>query len=118
MIINFLVAWVVNALALLLAGAIVPGVEVNKFKGAFLGSLALGFVSMFVAPVVTFLSLPFTVVTLGLFYLVVMGGLFGLAAFIAPGFKVNGCLPAIGGAIVLTLVNWILGTFFHFSGWW
>ena len=101
MIINFLVAWVVNALALKLAGVIVPGVEVKGYKGALLGALALGFVSLIIAPVVTFLSLPLTILTLGLFYLVIMGGLFGLAAGVGDGFRVF--LQHAGGALVEAL---------------
>ncbi len=115
---GFLAAWLLNALTLQLTAIIVPGVTIKRFQGALWGALALGIVSSVVAPVILFLSIPLTILTLGLFYLVAIGGLFMLASKLAPDFEVEGCLSAIGGAIILSLVNWALGWSVHMSGWW
>ena len=74
-----------------------------------LSALALGFVNALVRPVLTVLTLPITVLTLGLFLLVVNGIAFGLAAFLVPGFRVAGLGPAILGSLVVAGVSWIIG---------
>ncbi|MCA9796254.1 MAG: phage holin family protein, partial [Candidatus Eremiobacteraeota bacterium] len=117
-LITFLIAWLLNALSLWLAAAIVPGVRVKSFKGAMLGALALGFVSVVVAPILTLLSLPLTVLTLGLFLFVLVGLLFWLGAGLVPDFEVDGCLAGFLGAVVLSIINWLMGLFFNFSSWW
>jgi putative membrane protein len=67
---------------------------------------------------VIFLSLPFLVLTLGLFYLVILTFCFWLAGKIAPGFEVDGALPAFLGALVLALVNWVASFFVSAPTWW
>lgn len=113
-----LLTWLVNALALWVTAAMVPGVRLKSMGGAFWGALALGFVAFLVKPVVTFLSLPFLVLTLGLFYLVVLTFCFWLAGKLAPGFEVDGPLPAFLGALVLSLVNWAASFFITTNTWW
>ena len=113
-----LVTWMVNALALWATAAMVPGVRLKSMSGALLGALAIGFVAFLVKPVVTFLSLPFLVLTLGLFYLVVLTFCFWLAGKLAPDFEVDGPLSAFLGALVLTLVNWVASFFINTPAWW
>ena len=113
-----LLTWLVNALALWVTAAIVPGVRLKSVTGAMLGALALGFVAFLVKPVVTFLSLPFLVVTLGLFYLVILTFCFWLAGKLAPDFEVDGFLPAFLGALVLSIVNWAASFFIATNTWW
>lgn len=113
-----LLTWLVNALALWLTAAIVPGVRLKSVSGALLGALAIGFVAFLVKPVVTFLSLPFLVLTLGLFYLVVLTFCFWLAGKLAPDFEVDGPLPAFLGALVLSIVNWTVSFFITTNTWW
>lgn len=117
-LLTFILAWVLNAMALGLAAAIVPGVRVKSVKGAMLGALALGFIATVVAPIVTFLSLPLTVLTLGLFLFVLVGLLFWLGAGLVPDFEVDGCLSGFLGAVVLSLINWGMSLFINYSGWW
>jgi putative membrane protein len=119
---NFLLAllltWLINAGALWLTAAIVPGVRIKSASGALWGALAIGFVAFLIKPVVTFLSLPFLVLTLGLFYLVILAFCFWLAGQFAPGFEVDGLLAGFLGALVLALVNWVASFFIASPTWW
>jgi len=114
----FLTTWLANGLALGLTAAIVPGVRIKSVAGAAWGALAIGFVAFLVKPVVTFLSLPLLLVTLGLFYFVVAGFCFWLAGKFAPDFEVDGLAAGLMGAIVLTIVNWVAGFFLTSVAWW
>ena len=107
---SLLMHWVVLALALWLASTVVPGVHVGSWSALLLGSAVLGVVNTVVRPVLTFLTLPITILTLGLFYFVVNGMAFGLAAALVPGFDVASWLAAVLGALVTGLAAWILGS--------
>ncbi|MGE0042181.1 MAG: phage holin family protein [Vicinamibacterales bacterium] len=107
----FLVHWIVLALALWVTSYLVPGVQVSSWAALAIGALVLGFVNAVVKPVLVILTLPITVVTLGLFYLVVNGLAFGLAAAVVPGFSVTSFGAAILGALVMSLVSWFVGAF-------
>lgn len=102
---GLLITWLLSALALFIAARVVPGVEIASFKVALWSALALGLVNAFVRPLVTLLTLPVTLLTLGLFLLVVNGAMVGLAAWWVDGFTVRGLLPGIGMAIVVTVVS-------------
>ena len=75
-----------------------------------LASLVLGLVNAFVRPVILVLTLPLTILTLGLFYLVVNGLAFALAAALVPGFTVASLGSAVGGALIVSLVSWAIGS--------
>lgn len=106
---SFLLHWVVTAAALWVASRIVPGVVIASPTALVIGALVLGLVNTVVRPVLTFLTLPLTILTLGLFYLVVNGAAFGLAAALVPGFGVASFLAAILGAFVTGLAAWVVG---------
>ena len=99
-----LVQVLLNAVALLLASYLVPGIVYH-------GNGLLGLVNLLVKPLVTLLSLPLIVLTLGLFYLAVNGLMLLLAAWLVPGLEVQGCLPAILGGVVIGLFNWVVRAF-------
>jgi putative membrane protein len=105
---SFLLHWALQALALLVAVRLVPGVTVSSYTVLAFAALAVGFVNAFVRPVLALLSLPLTIVTLGLFYLVVNGVSLMIAAALVPGFRVDGCGSAILGALVISLVGWLI----------
>jgi putative membrane protein len=107
----FLVHWLVVALGLAVATYIVPGVTVASGSALAVGALVLGFVNAVVRPLLTILTLPLTLLTLGLFYLVVNAAAFGLAAAIVPGFSVASFWAALLGALVVSLVSWLVGAF-------
>ena len=97
-----------NAVALLVAAWLVPGVQITGAAAAVLAALLLGVVNALVRPVLLLLTLPFTLVTLGLFIFVVNAVCFALTAALVPGFRLSGFLAALLGSIVVSLVSWIL----------
>lgn len=106
---SFLIHWLVTAVALALGARLIPGIQVSSLTVLLLAALVLGVVNAIVRPVLVVLTLPITVVTLGLFYLVVNGAAFGLAAALVPGFTVASLGSAIAGALVVGLISWALG---------
>ncbi|MBP7778526.1 MAG: phage holin family protein [Acidobacteria bacterium] len=106
---SFVVHWAVLALALWVSSQIVSGVSVSSWGALVVGAAVLGLVNTVVRPVLTLLTLPITILTLGLFYLVVNGAAFGLAAALVPGFAVASFLSAMLGALVTGLASWIVG---------
>src|SRR6476660_2417443 len=105
---RFLVHLIVNAAAVFLAANFVPGIAVTGFGVALLAGLILGFVNAIIKPVLFVLTLPFTIVTLGLFIFVVNAICLALVAWLVPGFSINGFRAALFGAIVVSLVSWLL----------
>ena len=108
---RFIAHWLMVAIALAAAAFLIPGVEISSWLALGVGALVLGFVNAVVRPVLVFLTLPATLLTLGLFYLVVNGAAFALAAMVVPGFRVAGCGSAILGALMVSLVSWFIGLF-------
>lgn len=106
---SFLAHWIVLAVALWVTGQVVPGVTVAGWGALLVGAAVLGVVNTVVRPVLTLLTLPITVLTLGLFYLVVNGAAFGLAAALVPGFDVRSFGSAVLGALVTAVAAWIVG---------
>ena len=105
---GFLVHWLVLAVALFLTTRLVGGVQVSSYTTLAVAALVIGFVNALVKPILVILSLPLTIVTLGLFYLVVNGVCLMLAAAIVPGFTVSSWGSAILGALVLSIIGWLL----------
>lgn len=106
---KFFTHWLVVACSLALAAYLVPGVQIGSLTALLVGALVLGLVNALVRPLLTLLTLPITLVTLGLFYFVVNGLSFGLAAWLVPGFSSSGLLPSILGALVVSLCSWAIG---------
>jgi len=109
---TLLARWIVNAAALLLVAYLYPGVQVESFVVALLAALVLGLVNAIVRPLLVVLTLPVTLLTLGLFLFVINALLFWLVAELVQGFAVRGFWAAMLGSIlysVITLVtSWIL----------
>ena len=103
----FIAKVVIAAVALWLAAVIVPGIDYDGWVDLLLAGLLLGLVNAFVRPVVTILTLPVTILTLGLFLLVVNAAMIGLVGWLLPGFQVEGLWPAILAAIVTGVVSWV-----------
>lgn len=96
----------ITAFALWAATQIVPGVEVSGLFGLLLAALVFGLVNAVVRPPAWLLTLPLTVITFGLFLLVLNAAMLGLTALVLPGFRIDGFWPAIFGAIVVSVVSW------------
>lgn len=105
---GFLVRVVVNALAILLAAVVVPGIRVDGFGSALVAGLVLGLVNAVVRPVLLFLTFPITLLTLGLFLFVLNGLCLWLVAVIVGGFHVAGFWAAVLGALVVSAASWLL----------
>jgi putative membrane protein len=108
---RFLIHWLVIALALWLTTWIVPGVNVSSYTALAVAAIVLGLVNALVRPVLTILTLPITILTLGLFYLLVNGFTFLLAAWLVPGFQVGGYWWAVVGAMVFSVISFFIGMF-------
>lgn len=117
-ILLFLLTWVINAAALAAVGTLVPGVRVASARGAAFGALALGIVTWLVKPVLILFSAPLILLTLGVFYLVVLTICFSLAGWLTPDFEVDGFGSAFLGALCLSVVNWVVGLIIPGVGWW
>ncbi|HEY9627966.1 MAG TPA: phage holin family protein [Coleofasciculaceae cyanobacterium] len=109
---GFFLTTVISALGLLIVDLVVPGVDIATFPAALLAAVAIGFVNGSVRPVLSVLSLPINLLTLGLFSLVVNGVCFWLASLFVPGFAVHGLLAIILAPIVLSLATTFLNQYF------
>jgi putative membrane protein len=106
----------ITAFALWIATELVRGIEVRGVLSLFLAALVFGLVNAFVRPVAVLLSLPLTILTLGLFLLVVNAAMLGLAALLVPGFRVESFGAALLGSIVVSVVSWIAARLFAGPG--
>lgn len=109
--VRFLIHWLTVTIALSAATWLLPGVAVDSTGALLVAALVLGFINGIVRPILVILTLPITVLTLGLFYLVVNGIAFILAAWLVPGFTVASFGWAVLGALVVSLVSWFVGQF-------
>jgi len=105
---RFLLRVVLNTVAVLLAARIVPGIYVASPAAAILAGLVLGVINATIKPVLIVLTLPFTLLTLGLFIFIVNAFCLGLVAWLVPVFTVHGFAPALIGSVFITLVSWTL----------
>lgn len=105
---GFLLRWLVDAGALYLTARLVPGIQIDGVWILLLAALVIGLVNAVVKPVLVVLTFPITLVTLGLFYLVLNAILFWLAAALTPGFALSGFGAAFLGAVVLSVVGMVL----------
>jgi len=113
---GFLVRFLIGALGLWIAQAIVPGMEITGFGTLLVAALLLGVMNAVVRPVIVLLTLPITVLTLGFFLLVVNAAMLALVAVLLDGFVLRGFLPAVLGALVVSLTSWIAAWYIGPSG--
>lgn len=104
---GLLVRWVLNAVALLLISRLVDGFGVDSFWYALAAAAVLGIVNVLVRPIILLLTLPLNLLTLGLFTFVVNAGMLLLVQAIVEGIEIAGWAPAVSGAIILWLINWV-----------
>jgi len=95
----------VTALGLILAAHLVPGIEVTELSAALLAAVALGILNAIVRPVLFVLTLPITIVTLGLFMFVINASLFMFATAFVGGYEVDGFLAALLGSLVVSVIG-------------
>lgn len=104
---NFLVRFLISALGLWIAASLISGLGYRDLPSLLLAALLLGLVNAVVRPVLIVLTFPLTLVTFGLFLLVVNAAMLGLVGAMLRGFVVDGFWPAVFGSIVISLTSWI-----------
>ena len=109
---RFLARLVLNGIAIVLAAWVLPGLHVSGPFAALVAGAILGFINAIVRPVLLFLTLPLTLITLGLFIFVLNALCLGLTAALVPGFDIDGFWWAVLGALLVSMVSWILNGIF------
>ena len=105
-VIRVAIAWAVNAAALWAANALWDGVRIHGWAAYLIGAAVLGIVNAIVKPVLTVVTLPLIIVTLGFFYLIINIGMVALAEWIAPNFSIDGFWTYVGVVVIIWIVNW------------
>lgn len=105
--------WIISALLLILVAYLVPGITVASFFSALIAALVLGLANALVRPILILFTLPINILTLGLFTLVINALMFLLVSSIVKGFNVDGFWPAFWGALVMSLISWIVDSAFN-----
>jgi len=113
---GFVIRVLVNTAAILLAAHLVPGVRVSSLTTALVAGLVLGLINAIVRPVLVFLTLPLTLVTLGLFLFVLNAFCLWLTSVFVPGLVVQGFWAALLGALIVSFVSWVLTAFVSDTG--
>jgi putative membrane protein len=113
---GFLVRLLITALGLWVADQLLVGIGFDSTGALIVSALLLGVVNAVIRPIILILTLPLTVLTLGLFILIVNGISLGLVAWLVPGFHIAGLLSATLGAIIVGLTSWAASAFVGGSG--
>ena len=100
-----LLNWIASALSLLIVAYFIGGFEVSSFVAAMIAAIAVGLVNATLGLFLKIVTFPLTIVTFGIFWLVINALMLKLAAMLVPGFAIDGFLPAFFGAIVLSVIN-------------
>ncbi len=105
----FVVHLLITMVAILIISYLFPQImKADGFMAALVAAFVLGVVNAVLRPVLVFLTLPITLLTLGLFLLVINGLMLWVASVLVPGFKVNGFMGAVLGSVLVSLVSWVL----------
>jgi len=110
--IRIAILWLINALAVYATAHLLSGINVRNFGAAVVVALVLGFINAVLRPVMVFLSIPFIIVTLGLFLLVINALMLQLSAALVDGFSVDGFWWAVAGSLIISLISWSLSSLF------
>ena len=105
---KLLLVWLINAVALMAVAYLLPGIAVSDFVTALVAALVLGLVNAVIRPILILLTLPTTLLTLGLFIFLINGLLFWFVGSFIAGFVVSGFWWGVGGAIAYSIVSWAL----------
>ena len=107
---RLIVTWLLNALALLVLPDVIPSIHVEGYRSALVAALVLAFINTLIRPILVLLTLPVTLLTLGLFIFVINGLLFWFVGSFIRGFTVGGFWSGVFGAIVYSIVSWALAS--------
>jgi len=109
---RIILSLVINGLSLYAASLVVPGITLRGVGPAILAAVVLALANTFIRPVLVFLTLPVTIVSLGLFIFVINALIFLLVSRLVSGFEVHGFGPAFWGALITSIVSWLLHLIF------
>ena len=104
---HLLIRWILNTLALFVVVELVPGFHYRSIVSLAIAALFLGLLNAIIRPILFLLTLPLTIVTLGLFLIVLNAIMLELTAWLAPGFRIDNFVAAVIGAIVLGILSWV-----------
>ena len=107
---RLLATWIVNALALMALPYLMDSIQISNLWTALLVAVVLGFVNTVIRPIILILTLPATIMTMGLFIFVINGLMFWAVANMIEGFKVTGFWSAVAGALLYSVISWALST--------
>lgn len=110
---GWLLSWLLNSAALLVADYFIESIQISGFTAALMAAVVLGLVNTFIRPILVFLTFPMTVLTLGLFILIINAITFGIVGWLVPGFKIYSFAGAFMGAIITGAVSWVLNVIFN-----
>lgn len=113
MMVILLTRWLVITVAILLASAILPGLHVQSLTTAVLAAAILGVINAFLRPVLLILTLPLTILTLGVFAFILNALMLLLVAYFVPGFEIDGFFWALLGSLIISIVSWIANRFIN-----
>jgi len=108
---NLIRVWLLNAIALLAVAYFVPDIHVGSFQSALCAAFVIGLLNLLIKPILVLLTLPITIITLGLFILVINGLLFYIAGHFLQGFDVKTFTAGILGALFYSLLSWLFAAF-------
>lgn len=100
-----LLRWVLFALAVMLIAWLIPGINVENFQSALLIAFVMGLINAFIKPLITLITLPVNILTLGIFGLIINALLFMLAGYVVPGVSISGFWPALFGSVLLAFIS-------------
>ena len=110
--IKLILRWALNSFALFFVMKLISGIQIDRFQDLLLATLVIGLLNVFLKPIIVLLTLPVTLLTLGLFTLVINALIFYLAAQLVPGFHVTGFGSAFLAALLFTLFSFVLNMLF------
>ncbi len=113
---GFLLRWSVNLLAIIVAGAVIPGIRIQSMEMGIIAAGILGIVNAVIRPIVLILTLPINLLTLGLFTLVINAAMLKLVSDVVPGFIVESFPAAFFGALLISFISWLLNVFIGADG--
>jgi len=113
---GLILRWLISTASIMLASYLVDGIRVSGFFSALLAAVALGILNAVLRPVLIILTLPLTILTMGLFIFFINALMLVMASVIIPGFDVQGFWPALFGSLIISIINWILSMFINEQG--
>ncbi len=109
------VRWIILSLAVFITTKIISGISVDPIWTTLIVGACLTLINMFIKPIINILTLPINLITLGLFSLIINGAIFWYLGTLIDGFHVTTFYAAFMGALIVSVINWILGKIFHFD---